>query len=240
VPTTPGDSAPRRRAEISPLRRLSRNVLIIGTVVAVVAAWGPVWVVRAGVVVAVATAVVACVLAWRELAAVRHQHAVEMLAASRWHGAALREERRHNAAVVDTLTGRVEAATAERRGHQTHIVELTSTVVQLTATIGGLKSEISTLHGNFASAQGDIRQRESVIASLRETLRSREAELAALSDAGSRVRAIPRRMLTDREAASVTAADTEELWPDGRHPSVADLVDGPVLLPNYEGERKLA
>ena len=49
------------------LRRASEVVLVAGTVIAVAAAFGPLWATRVGVAVAVAAAVVACVCAWREL-----------------------------------------------------------------------------------------------------------------------------------------------------------------------------
>jgi chromosome segregation ATPase len=207
-------------------------VLVIGTVVAVVAAFGPVWAVRAGVVVAVAAAIIACVAAWRELSEARHRHAGEMLAASKAHGAVLTEERRHNASVVDTLTTRAQAATAE-------IKRCRATLAEHQATIETLLAEITTLHGNHAAAQGLIRRREAEIVTLQETVRAREAELLALSEVNGQVRAMPRRMLTEHEEPS-RPAPRDELFAAGGLPSVTDLVDVTVVLPNYEGERKLA
>jgi outer membrane murein-binding lipoprotein Lpp len=238
--TTSDSSAPRRRAAISPLRRLSRNVLVIGTVVAVIAAFGPVWAVRFGVLVAVAAAVVSCVTAWREVTEVRHQHAAEMLAASRSHGAALTAERTQNAAVVDTLTGRVTAAGVEIRGQQAKIVELTSSIVGLTSTIGSLRAEISALRSDHAAARTEIRKRESEIETLRQTVRSREAELMALSEANGQVRAIPRRVLAEHHSAWQDLPEVDELTAAASGPSVSELVDVSVVLPNYEGDRRLA
>ncbi len=206
---------------------------MIGTVVAVVAAFGPAWAVRVGVVVAVAAAVIACMAAWREVSQTRHQHAGEMLAASKAHGAVLTEERRQNASVVDTLTRRAQAAAAE-------IKRCRATLVEHETTIETLLAEITTLHGNHAAAQGQIRQRESEIATLRETVRAREAELLALSEANGQVRSIPRRMLTEHEGERSRSADADRLFADDGLPSVTDLVDVTVVLPNYEGERKLA
>ncbi len=242
--TTPGDSTARRRAEISPLRRLSRNVLIVGTVVAVLAAFGPVWVVRFGVLVAVAAAVIGCVVAWRELAEARRAHSSEMLSASKAHGSALTEERRQNATVVDTLTGRIRQTRAEIERHRQTILELTGTVTALEGTVGTLRGDVSTLRAgraaDQATAQREIRQREQAIAALRETVRSREAELLALSEAAGQVRAIPRRVLAEHQSASSRAPDADDLLADGSHPTVASLVDVPVVLPNYEGERRFA
>ena len=238
--TTPGASTPRRKAEISPLRRLSRNVLIIGTVVAVVAAFGPVWVVRAGVLVAVAAAVLACVTAWRELAEARHRHAEEMLAASKASGAVLSRERRNNASVVDTLTARVQHAADDARQAHATVADLTMTITTLQTQIGTQRIQLSALQEEGTAAREEIRQRESVIAELRETVRAREAELVALSQASGQVRAIPRRVLAEHQIDSAQLPEADELWPDSAHPEVADLVDVSVVLPNYEGERKLA
>jgi chromosome segregation ATPase len=207
-------------------------VLVIGTVVAVVAAFGPVWAVRVGVVVAVVAAIVACVAAWREVSDARHQHAREMLATSKAHGAVLTQERRHNASVVDTLSARAQAATAE-------IKRCRAVVAEHQTTIETLLAEITTLHGNHAAAQGAIRQRESEIADLQETVRAREAELLALSEVNGQVRAMPRRMLTEHEEER-TPPPEDELFSADVLPSVTDLVDVTVVLPNYEGERRLA
>lgn len=237
--TTPGARPPRRKAEIPPLRRTSRNVLVIGTVVAVLAAFGPLWAVRVGLLVAVCAAIVACVSAWRELSETRRAHAAEMLAASRTHGTALSDERRQHASVLDALTGRVTAVKAEAQQAQTRIVELTSSVVGLTSTIASLRSEIVATRERYAQSQQQVQERASVIAALEESVRSREAELLALSEANGQVRSIPRRVLAEPQPTEDHGA-ADELSSDDRRPQVANLVDVAVVLPNYEGERKLA
>lgn len=238
--TSTGASAPRRKAEISTLRRLSRNVLIIGTVIAVLAAFGPVWVVRIGVVVAVGAAVAASVFAWRELAEARRQHAQEMVAASRAHGAALREERVQNASVVEALSERVQHAVAEIARSRRTVSELTATVTELDGVVADLRGQLSTLHGDHAAAQDGIREREGIIASLRDIISAREADLVAMSQARNQVRSMPRRMLVEAEEAWESLPEAEDLWSGDRHPTVAELADVAVVLPNYEGERKLA
>ena len=97
----------------SPLRRAATIVLIVGTVLSLAAAFGPVWAVRLGVGLALAAAVAASVLAWREVRADRRRHAAAMLANTRAHGAALRIERAHNSAVLQVVTERNVQAMAE-------------------------------------------------------------------------------------------------------------------------------
>jgi flagellar motility protein MotE (MotC chaperone) len=247
--TTLRTSAPRRQAADSALRRLSRNVLIIGSVVAVVAAFGPVWAVRVGVAVAVVAAVVACLYAWREVAEGRRSHAAEMLAASRAHGASLSEERRHNATVLDAMTVRARVAAAELHRSQQTIVTLTATIRSLRGEVSSWQRDASSLRGDLDRAREEIRQREGDIASLRETVRAREAELIALSEASGQVRAIPRRVLAEHEGASEPAQPdpqpefdvlSDGILAEDYRPSVVSLVDAAVVMPNYEGERRRA
>lgn len=219
--------APLRRAPNSPLRRTSEIVLVAGTVIAVVAAFGPTWLVRVGVVVAVVAAVVACAFAWRELFAVRRRHAKDMLLASQQHGLVLREERTRTGAVVDTLTKRVTDAGAVIDGQR--------------VVIATLRTEVSGLNGDRAHLRSEIEHRETVITSLRETVRSREAELIALHDEGGEasVHHLPRRVLAEHESAWAEVPDADELWRDGSHPTVVDmvLIDTAMVLPNYEVDR---
>jgi hypothetical protein len=135
--------------------------------------------------------------------------------------------------VVDTLTTRGQVAAAE-------IKRCRAALAEHEVTIETLLGEIATLQGNHTVAQGLIRQRESEIATLQETVRAREAELLDLSEAHRQVRAIPRRMLTEHDTERSQPVEADELFSDHRHPSVTDLVAVPVVLPNYEGERRLA
>ncbi|HEY5820929.1 MAG TPA: hypothetical protein VIT20_03060 [Propionibacteriaceae bacterium] len=223
-------ATPHRQAKTSPLRRTSEIVLVAGTVIAVAAAFGPTWLVRVGVVVAVAAAVVACVFAWRELFFVRRKHAKDMLEASQQHGKVLHEERTRTGAVVDTLTKRVKDAGVVIDGQR--------------VVIATLRTEISGLNGDRAYLRSEIEHRETVITSLRETVRSREAELIALHDEGGQggeasVHHMPRRVLAEHESAWEDVPNADELWSDGSHPTVVDmkLIDTAMVLPNYEVDR---
>jgi chromosome segregation ATPase len=142
--------------------------------------------------------------------------------------------------VVDAISGRLTTATTELHSSQARVVDLTASVVGLTGTIAGLRSEIAAVQDRYAGSRREVRERDAVIATLRETVRSREAELLALSEGSGQVRSIPRRVLAEHESAEERVAVAADLSPDHRHPDVVDLVDVAVVLPNYEGERKLA
>lgn len=222
--------APGRRAATPALRRSARTVLILGSAFAAMAAFGPTWASRVGVTFALTAAVVACVLAWREIAQARRAHAHAMLADSRQHGQALRAERTHNASVLDTLAQRSQAAGAEISRHQT--------------VVAGLKGQVSTLRGDNSFLRSEVTHRESVICALRDTVRVRESELMALREGGhdAEIHALPRRALVDHAPVGDAFPGADERWSDGSHPTVVELVriDTAMVLPNYEEDRRLA
>ena len=218
-----------RQAKPSRLRRASEIVLVAGTVVAVIAAFGPGWSVRLGVAVAVAAAVLACVFAWRELSATRRGHAKAMLAAAQEHGRQLTEERTRNAAVVDTLNGRIADARV--------VIE------RLRVMVAELKMQVSGLRGDTVFLTGEVSHRENVIAALRETVRAREAELISLREEDDcEVHHMPRRVLADHESKWDEIPGVDELWGDGNHPTVFDLrtITTAMAMPNYEVDRQVS
>ncbi|GAA2107133.1 hypothetical protein GCM10009841_26910 [Microlunatus panaciterrae] len=189
------------------------------------AAVGPVWVVRSGVVLAVIAGIVACGYAWRELAQSRRDQAEKLLRVTKDHGAALSAERRHNGAVVQTLAQRATAACNE--------------VERLRITIAELQTTISSLNGDKAFLTGEIRERETAIASLEQSLRSREAELAALQDDDAEVHAMPRRVLSEHRTGRAVEADRSV---DADPSTVVDLktMATAMAMPNYEEDRRQA
>jgi hypothetical protein len=218
-----------RQAKTPPLRRASEIVLVAGTVIAIMAAFGPAWVVRIGVAIAVVAAVLACAFAWRELFSARRAHHRAMLAADQAHGRAMTEERSRNSAVVETLTARLRDAGA--------LIEKQRVV------IAQLKLRISGLRGDTVFLKGEVDHRETVISSLRDTVRAREAELITLRDeTESDVHHMPRRVMAEHESVWDEIPGADELWTDGSYPTVVDLrvIDMSMVLPNYEVDRKLA
>ena len=194
------------RERSSRLRRATQLVLGTGTVLALGSAFGPLWLVQMGLVVAVLAGMLACSLAWRELAAARRQHARAMLGASQEHGATLHEERTRNASVVDALTERVQSAGMVIAGQR--------------VTIASLRGEVASLSGDKTRLVGELRARDGVISSLRETVLAQEAELATRpGDEDAEVHHLPRR------------ADLAVLDPK--------LIETAMVLPNYEGDRQV-
>jgi hypothetical protein len=210
----------------SPLQRISEIVLIVGTVLAAAAASGPISVVRLGVAVAIAAALVACAFAWRALNTARRTHAQAMLKLTRQHGEALTEERTRNAEVVDTLSWRFRDAG--------------KVIEKQRVTIALQRQQVSRLTEDRVFLMGEVEYRDKVISGLRETVRDREAELIALRDEPeAEVHHMPRRVLAEHEtiwqelnAADGTAAEESS--------AVVDIKIVETVKPNYEAERQLA
>jgi hypothetical protein len=195
-------------------------------VLAAAAASGPISVVRLGVAVAIAGALVACAFAWRALNTARRTHAQAVLKLTREHGEALTEDRTRNAEVVDTLSRRFRDAG--------------KVIEKQRVTIALQRQQVSRLTEDRVFLMGEVEYRDKVISGLRETVRDREAELIALRDEPeAEVHHMPRRVLAEHEtiwqelnAADGTAAEASS--------AVVDIKTIETVKPNYEAERQLA
>jgi len=211
VTTVTSQATASRRLKPSALQRISEIVLIAGTVGAVAAASGPLWMVRIGVAAAITAALVACAFAWRDLNAARHAHAQAMLQAAREHGARMSEERGRNAAVVDALSMRIADAGKVIERQRTRLAQQ--------------RLEMSSLNEERAYLRGEIDYRDKAIAALRETVPNQDAELITSSDQSeAEVHHMPRRILVGGDFVWQELSADDEL----------------VVLPNYEADRQPA
>jgi hypothetical protein len=209
-----------------PLQRISEVVLIAGTVAAVVSASGTIWFVRLGVAIAIAAALVACAFAWRELNTARRTQVQARLKTTREHGEALSEERSRNAAVVETLSGRISDARK--------VIEKQRVI------IARERQQIGTLKDARTYMKREIEYRDQVISALRDAVREREAELIALrGEPDAQVHHMPRRVLAEQDFVWQPLSDDDELIGELR-PRVADIKIIDMVLPNYEADRQPA
>ncbi|MGI3784529.1 MAG: hypothetical protein ACRYG2_27530 [Janthinobacterium lividum] len=208
-----------RREPVARAHRATQAVLVVGSVLALAAALGPVWLVRAGVVVAVATCIVTCALAWRELADARRRHAHRLLVSDRRHGDALRTERTRNAQVVDALSERLSS---------TGMV-----VVGQRSTIAQLRGEVGVLTTERVGLREQVAERDSLIGLFRASLREQEAALLAV------------RAQQSALAEQISAQADAEVHALSRRPRTADVLDPEMaelamVMPNYEATRRFA
>jgi hypothetical protein len=219
-------AAATRELQASPLQRISEIVLVVGTVLAAAAAAGSIWVVRLGVAVAIATALVSCAFAWRALNTARRAHAQAMLKATREHGEVLTEERSRNAAVVDTLSGR--------------IADARKVIEKQWVTIAEQRRRTSRLQDDRVYLRGEVEYRDKIVSRLSDTVREREAELIALRDEPeAEVHHMPRRVLTEHEPICDELDTTDDMSAE-LDSTVVDLKISEVVLPNYEVDRQFA
>jgi hypothetical protein len=219
-------AAATRGLKVSPLQRISEIVLVAGTVLAAAAASGSIWVVRLGVAVAIATALVSCAFAWRALNTARRTHAQAMLKATREHGEVLTEERTRNAAVVETLSGRISDAR--------------KVIEKQWVTIAQQRQRITGLQDDRVFLMGEVEYRDKIISGLRETVREREAELIALRDEpDAEVHHMPRRVLAEHESISAELDAVDDMSAELAS-TVVDLKIIEMVMPNYEADRQLA
>lgn len=238
-----GAGAARYRAEISTLRRVSRLVLVVGTGLAIASTFGPLLVVRLGVVPALAAALVSCLLAWREVSLERRAHDAAMLAASRRHGEQLTKERRHNSVVVEAMG---------RRVHSWHTLAISraATIERLHAELQRLQGDVNGLRSANGRLTRDRNVRDLTIKGLRRTVLLLEAELSvehsidergsgaddhvaadtdpAPTDDGAEVRAFRRRPLRDGP----------DLDPARNRDAAFMAAQNVIALPNYEDDRR--
>jgi hypothetical protein len=219
-------AAATRGLKVSPLQRTSEIVLVAGTVLAAAAASGSIWIVRLGVAVAIATALVSCAFAWRALNTARRTHAQAMLKATREHGEVLTEERTRNAAVVETLSLRISDAR--------------KVIEKQWVTIARQRQQITGLQDDRVFLRGEVEYRDKIISGLHETVREREAELIALRDeTDAEVHHMPRRVLAEHESISPELDAVDDMSADMAS-TVGDLKIIEMVMPNYEADRQLA
>jgi hypothetical protein len=219
-------AAATRGLKASPLQRISEIVLVVGTVLAAAAASGSLWVVRLGVAVAIATALVSCAFAWRALNTARRTHAQAMLKAAREHGEVLTEERARNAAVVETLSLRISDAR--------------KVIEKQWVTIAQQRQRISGLEDDRAYLRGEVEHRVKIISGFRETLSAREAELIALRDGtDAEVHHMPRRVQAEHEPIYPELDATSDMSAE-LESTVVDLKIIETVMPNYEADRQPA
>lgn len=261
----PARTAARYRAQISGLRRWSRNLLVVGTVVATVCAFGSVWFVRAGLAAALGAALISCLLAWREIDLERRAHAAAMLAASVRHGEQLTRERRHNATVVETISRRLQDSHTVAGSRAATIARLHVDLHRLQGDVNGLRGANSRLTRDLNFRDVTIRELEQTVAERDAQLRDsqpRESQAAPAGDALDRtdgssvVQAFPRRPLRDAAepapaSAAGSAAGSEAVrMPDDPSGTDADsaeartaaflAAEAAISMPNYEEDRRFA
>lgn len=180
-------------------RNTALLILAVGSIAALASMLGNIWIVRAGVVVAILMATIALYVSFQEVKRIREEHS-----------AALRREveirmemsEKHHAdsvAMIDRFNARAE--------------NLNTIIVKLRAQLGAAKSELSSMRGNAAWLRAEVAERQARI----EELTARIAELEAQREAAEQEDSI----VELPEAAWYP--QVEDIWGEEEHPTMINL-----------------
>lgn len=187
-------SLPQNRARASSaLRRAAQYALGTGIVLSVSSAFGPIWLVRAGIAAAVLGGLLALRFAWRELAQTRIAHAEALTLTARAQAETLSVERERTGEVLDQL--------------RVHNADADASVRRLVEIVSDLREEMDALRSDHAGLQVDLIDKDHRIKRLRAELAEREAELAELrkAEGHAEVLAMPRHAA--KAAGALPTAD---------------------------------
>lgn len=171
--------------------KLARIVLAVAAVLSLAAALGPVWVVRAGVVIALVGGMVAVVQMLRATDRQRQQAAEQLLAQTKAHGSALHTERVHHAEVLEVLSARIGST-------RDSLATATTEMSRQRAKITSLREELRTEHAARADLRMELDELQTELSRTQETVAEQDAELFVLraeaaDSADAEIVGIPRR-----------------------------------------------
>lgn len=197
--------AGRRVAKLPSERTTALTILVVGTLVALGSLFGPIWVVRAGVVVAALMAFAAVAAAYKQLERERLEHLAEV----REHIAARTAMAdRHHADSVSMI---------ERFAARTD--NLKEVVAKLRRQLGAANAELSSMRGNAVWLRAEVAERQARIDALTTQIEDLTTRIAQLeSEDSEKLVLMPRR-----GTASKLHPSAEDIWGDDEHPTMVDL-----------------
>ncbi|MBB1508476.1 hypothetical protein ACX1DX_07820 [Tessaracoccus sp. Y36] len=191
----------RRAAHKSSERTIALTILAVGTVVSLASMAGNVWLVRAGVIVAVLMAVAAVYVVWRQLSFERVLHSEELK-----HEVDLRSQQadRHHAesvAMIERYNARAD--------------NLKAVIAKLRGQLGAAKSELSSMRGNSVWLRAEVAERQARIVALEKRIADLEAERAERqAENTANIVELPSRALHP---------SIDDIWGEDEHPTMVDI-----------------
>lgn len=209
-----------RRTKQQTERTIALTILGVGTAVSLASLLGGIWVVRAGVIVAVLMAFAATWMAFSQLRRERQEHREEISREVKARKDLVEQHHADSLAMLDRFT----------RRHQTQQEQLAT----LRRQLGSAKGELSAMRGNSAWLRGELAERQARIQQLTAQVGDLEAKLADVEptpEAEDSLVLMPRRGTIEPSA--------DDIWADDEHPTMVDIssVQLDVAVGN---ERRLA
>lgn len=144
-------------------RRVALAILFSGSAAALASLFGDPWVVRGGVVIAIAMAFAAFYFTTRELRRAREQHRQEMREQLEIRRADLRRHHAESMAMMDRYGARIAASR--------------STIAELKRQVDAANAELSTLRGNAVLLRSEVAVRQARIKQLEAAIVQLESQL---------------------------------------------------------------
>lgn len=195
--------AGRRVAPNSSERNAALIILTVGSAAALASLFGSIWVVRAGVVVAVAMAVVALVVSFAQIKRLQEEHARELRHEVELRTAAAERHHADSVAMIDRFNQRAAS--------------LNSVITQLRSQLAAARSELSTMRGNAAWLRGEVAERQARVEALNARIAELEQQLRGAEEREAEESRII-ELVPDRPSPSV-----EDIWGDDEHPTLVDI-----------------
>lgn len=170
------------------IRRAGIAVLVAGGVLSIAAAFGPIWVVRAGIAIALLVGVTACVMAWREVKVTSIEAEADQADLMARAAAAASSERTAHLDILGTIEDRNAALRAQLR--------------ELRIRHADALIELNALRGDKSALTAEVAKAADEIADLRARLVVLEDELFRGESEAAEVLRLPRRV--DRPGADDT------------------------------------
>lgn len=181
-------------------RNTALLILGIGAVAAAASMFGNIWVVRAGVVVAVVMATIALYVSFREVKRIRDEHSAALRRESEIRMALSDKHHADSVAMIDRFNARAE--------------NLNAIIVKLRSQLGSAKKELSAMRGNAAWLRAEVAERQARI----EELAARIAELESQRDEAEQESSI-----VELPEASSLYPQVDDIWGEDEHPTIIDL-----------------
>lgn len=189
-------------------RKAALAVLISASVIALACAFGPIWIVRVGLVLAVLGAAGSVWFAFREMSRMEVLHRSELKTERMARAAADRAHHAESMELISTFKTRYLA-------HATQVEDLRG-------DLAGLQQELSTLRGNLVSARAEAIAKAQTIAELQASLASLNERLEVAEADESEVVTLPSRGIA-RKTMAERLPTAAELWTNGEHPTAVDF-----------------
>lgn len=164
----------------SPSRTTTLAVLVVGSILALGCAFGPAWLVRVGLAIAVLTAVASVLTTWRQMDRMVAEHTAQL---QQLRDEAREAAHRHHAesmAMIDRFAARTAAWKQE---------------------IAEARSEIEALRADHAAASLDAEAKQTRISALNKVVADLEKQLRAAEQGAPALATMPRRGVALRRTA---------------------------------------